>query len=88
MPCACLCSHLNRESLDAYHALATLESRGAGNKTRFVAPPGGERAPTMAVLLEVATRMGLQLPTPQPMALDRLETVLGDMRPRAVFQVW
>lgn len=75
-------------TLEAYHALSVLEARGAAEKMQFIAPPSEESAdPMVRVLRECAKMMKLLLPKPSLAVLKTLNSVPGDTRPVAVFEV-
>ncbi|KAL6751227.1 hypothetical protein V8C86DRAFT_2782277 [Haematococcus lacustris] len=73
------------DTLNAYHALAVLESRGGAHLPVFVAPPG-ERQPLVSLLHECAAQLGITLPQPEVAELKELVTTEGDTRPLAVLQ--
>lgn len=61
-------------AMGAYHSLAVLEAKGAGEKTRFVAPPG-QQPPLVGVLHALAGEAGVALPSPEPRDLAGLSVV-------------
>eukprot|EP00798_Chlamydomonas_sp_ICE-L_P016739 gene16739-23010_t len=72
------------DTLDAYHALAILEKRGGAGMSEFSAPPGEEQ-PAVAIMKDLAKRMEFTVPDPKPSELSKLESIPGDLRPKAVF---
>ncbi|MEW5309849.1 MAG: hypothetical protein WDW38_001700 [Sanguina aurantia] len=72
-------------TLGSYHALATLEAKGAGGKALFTASPADTPDPMVALMREVAEKMDHPVPHPVSSVLDGLACVEGDARAVATF---
>ncbi|MEW5303374.1 MAG: hypothetical protein WDW36_006075 [Sanguina aurantia] len=73
------------DTLGSYHALATLEAKGAGGKALFTASPADTPDPMVALMREVAEKMDHPVPHPSSGVLDGLACVGGDARAVATF---